>query len=193
MSNDPLKNPYAPPAEVTPEPEEQEGEGGRRRRRRVDFSPERRSVVVVLLLTIVTFGVYNTVWLWRRRAFIDSLDTGPREKLGRAPEVLGAMWVGMLILTVVFGSTTFTNAYSSAMGIGVLVSCFTVARALRTEIARTGRAIAISSVLVFFLGVAYLQYKINEIADTPARRKKRRKEASAEAGEAPLADDETTT
>lgn len=180
MSNDPLKNPYAPPADVTPEPEEHEREGGRRRRSRVDFATERRSVVLVLLLWLFTLGVYNTVWLWRRRPFIDSLDTGPREKLGRAPEVLGAMWVGMLVLTVLVGSTTFTNAYSSAMGIGVLVSCFTVARALRSEIARTGRGIEISNVLVFFFGVVYLQYKLNEIADAPARRKKRRKKVTSD-------------
>ena len=67
-----------------------------------------------------------------------------------------------------------------ALGAGVLslVAVFRVASILRAEFVRTGRYIEISSILVFFFQIYYLQYKINQAASMPAtlpRRRKRKK------------------
>lgn len=176
MSNDPTVNPYAPPAEEERPGSDDDGDRPRRRRRGPDFEAERRSVAVTVLLSIVTFGMYNMVWLWRRRDFIDSFDTIQRDKLGRIPEITAAIFGLSMVMALIGGSATpLSGPLSLGQGIAMLIACFTVARALRSEIARSGRLIEVSGLLVFFLGTWYLQYKINEIADTPVHRSKKRK------------------
>lgn len=175
MSNDPTVNPYAPPAEEQ-RPDDDDDDRPRRRRRGPDFEAERRSVGITVLLSIVTFGLYTIVWLWRRRDFIDSFDTIRRDKLGRIPEMIAVIFGASMVMAMVGGSATpLSGPLSLAQGIATLIACFTVARALRSEIARSGRLIEVSGLLVFFLGVWYLQYKLNEIADTPVHRSKKRK------------------
>jgi hypothetical protein len=41
---------------------------------------------------------------------------------------------------------------------------------LRSEFARSGRLLPVSSVATFFFGILYLQYLINKGADVPPRR-----------------------
>jgi hypothetical protein len=50
-----------------------------------------------------------------------------------------------------------------------LILAFRVAGILRSDFARSGRFIEISSLGVFFLNFLYLQHKMNVAADTPAR------------------------
>jgi hypothetical protein len=54
-------------------------------------------------------------------------------------------------------------------GLVSLFVSFRVAAILRSDFARTGRIIAVSSVAVFFFGCVYLQHVINEAAVVPAR------------------------
>ena len=54
----------------------------KRRSREPEFSSEARSVGLVVLLSIVTLGVYPGIWFIRRQPFIDALDSD--QKLGKA-------------------------------------------------------------------------------------------------------------
>ena len=58
----------------------------------------------------------------------------------------------------------------SALGGGaLLLADFRVASILSSDFARTGRLLSVSSVATFFFGPFYLQYKINQAAEIPAR------------------------
>jgi hypothetical protein len=151
-SSDPLANPYAPPAAEVAAPSS-------------DYEGERRSVLLMLLLTIVTFGVYPIIWYLRRTPFLDSLTVD--KKVGNLP------WYSLSFLVATFGASLahahdLVRLTEVAGGILDLVVAFRVARILRSHFARTGRFIGVSGIGVFFFRTLYLQHVINKAADTPA-------------------------
>jgi hypothetical protein len=159
MPEDPLQNPYAPPAAPTA-PQQDRAQGAR-----ASYRNERRSVLLVIGLTVITLGFYPAIWFLRRRAFIDSLDS--TVKLGNLAAV------PLCAAVVAFGTGFFglprdvDRAVDIAIGAASIVTAFRVARILRSDFARTGRFLSVSSAGTFFFGVLYLQYKINQAADTP--------------------------
>ena len=175
-------NPYAPPAEPVLD-SETDGTG----RGASDYSSESRPVVLAILLTLVTGGIYPAIWVYRRRSFLDSLDASKR--MGKTlPSFL--LMATVLNLLVAFGGkeTASLQALVSTVGtIAAIVANFRVADILRSNATRTGRFVRISSLATFFLGVYYLQYKINRLAEIPAhvaKPKKKRKTATAETADA---------
>jgi hypothetical protein len=68
---DPRENPYAPPA--APLLDESE-DGDEWVQSRSDYEGERRSVVLMVVLWVVTAGIYPFIWFVRRTRFLDSLD-----------------------------------------------------------------------------------------------------------------------
>jgi hypothetical protein len=173
-SPDPLTNPYAPP-----KAESASGRSTRRSR----YEDERRSVGVLLLLSVVTFGIYPAIWYVRRTPFFDRLDSDKR--------VDGLQWV-TLVLTVALFAVAIAQAplqvpegalraVQLAAGIANLILAFRVAHMLRSDFARTGRLIRVSSAGVFFFGCLYLQSVINRAADTPAYKRKRKKKQPVDA------------
>ncbi|HEY8091252.1 MAG TPA: DUF4234 domain-containing protein [Polyangiaceae bacterium] len=176
---DPLTNPYAPP-----KAESSSGRSSKRSR----YEDERRSVPLLIVLCVVTFGIYPAFWYVRRTPFFDRLDSDKR--------VDGLQWV-VLVLTLALLAVAAAQAplrvpegalraVQLAAGIANLVLAFRVARMLRSDFARTGRLIRISSVGVFFFGCLYLQHVINQAADTPAYKRKRKKKQPAEATPQPV-------
>jgi hypothetical protein len=83
--------------------------------------------------------------------------------------------------------------FSLASAIATVIANFRVLGILRSDSARTGRFLGFSTVGTFFFGIYYLQYKINQMADTPARaeaprrkkRKKKKKTGEVVEGETP--------
>jgi hypothetical protein len=159
-SPDPLANPYAPPAAPIAVP------GAA-----TSYTAERRSVLLILVLSIVTLGIYPAFWYLRRARFLDSLSSD--QKLGRMPVFLLIAYGVTFVLGAVVGVTregdALTRPIDLAVGIFGLVIAFRVAHILRSDFARTGRFIKVSGVWVFFLGPLYLQHVINKAADTPPR------------------------
>lgn len=176
-------NPYAPPAEPTAAVRAfSDGyEDGPN-----DFESERRPVILAILLTFVTLGFYPSIWLLRRRPFLDRQDTG--KELGTALPIVSLV-LNVLSIIVVFGgqeAASMSRICSLAGGITALVANFRVLNILRSVSSRTGRFLGFSTMGTFFFGIYYLQYKINQMADTPARaerprRKKKRKKLEARA------------
>jgi hypothetical protein len=187
MSDD-QRNPYAPPAEPIRVVSDEPWWGGTD-----DYASERRPVVLCILLTFVTFGFYPSIWLLKRRSFLDR--RGTSQKLGELLPILVIAGHALSLLTAPFDDAALVRQLFSMMAyVASLMANFRVLAILRSDSTRTGRFLQFSSVATFFLGTYYLQYKINQLADTPARvakpkRKKKRKKPSIEAAEEPAITD----
>lgn len=168
--SDPLWNPYAPPAAPPTRVEPPLV----RNSSPSNYDGERRSVVILMVLCAVTFGVYPSIWYLRRARFLDSLV--PHKKLGPLPWVLLVLIVALLVLRTVWMVSPVGAPEAGAkllqMGAGLtsLFLAFRVAAILRSDFARSGRPLGISGAGVFFFGCLYLQHILNEAADLPARR-----------------------
>ncbi|MBX3192284.1 MAG: DUF4234 domain-containing protein [Labilithrix sp.] len=182
--SDDERNPYAPPAAERDEV----GDDGRARGGPSDFEPERRSVGLCVLLGVVTFGIYNAIWLLRRQPFLDRLPTP--HKLGAVfPIVIIALnLISVPMALIGGGAEGVSRVLSIGGGIAAIVANFRVAAILRAELRRTGRYIDISTIWVFLLRVYYLQYKINQAADTPPLALRKKKKRKKKAKNPPAAD-----
>ena len=143
-----------------------------------------------LVLTFVTLGFYPSIWLLRRRPFLDRQDADTQ--LGTLLPIVTIVLSAVSII-VVFGgqeAAGLSRLFSLAGGITALIANFRVLAILRTVSSRTGRFLGFSTMGTFFFGIYYLQYKINQMADTPARaerprrKKKRKKREAIDAAEA---------
>ena len=157
-----------------------------------DYEAERRPVILCIVLAVVTLGLYPSIWLVQRRAFVDSLQR--KKDLGVALPVL-ALVTGIIAIVVPFAgkdAQAIQPVFSVLAAISSLMARFRILDTLRTDSARTGRFLEFSSVATFFLGIFYLQYKINQLADQPARverpRRKKKRKKPIETETAPLDD-----
>src|SRR6266850_719602 len=138
----------------------------------------RRSVIVMVLLTIVTFGVYYPVWFLRRGAALNQLDS-PR-KLPAWPFVASLVFVTIrLAVALASGSPPKTTPSSAdllfqlgnlAIGIVIVVQCFFIKDILEDHLAGPGDTLmsalslhseGLSRLMTFFFSIYYLQHVIN--------------------------------
>ncbi|MDB4933184.1 MAG: hypothetical protein JWP87_156 [Labilithrix sp.] len=188
---DDAPNPYAPPAEPLRAFGDRDHDVGPN-----DYESERRPVLLCLLLGAVSLGFYSTIWLFRRRRFLDRLDAGKELGTGLPMFILVATIMSIL-LALNTETAKMRPLLSLAAGIGTIIANFRVLGILRSDCARTGRFLEFSTLGTFFFGIYYLQYKMNQMADTPARaesprrkkRKKKKKAPELEAGTEPGAAD----
>jgi hypothetical protein len=151
-----------------------------------DFENERRPVIVTIVLTVVTLGFYSPIWLLKRRAFLDRQDSGKDLGTGLPTLILVASVIGVGLAFAGGDAAKIRPLFSLLSGVATVVANFRVLAILRSVSARTGRFLEFSTVGTFFFGIYYLQYKMNQMADTPARaeqprRKKKRKKLEARA------------
>ncbi len=125
----------------------------------------RTPVLLVLLLSVLTLGIYLPIWFLRRRQEINSLD---------APDKLAP---GAFVFVIIAYSTTllllvFTADGGGALGrlidliasIVIVVQCFAVRRILDCHFnVVLEQNVYFSAVLTFLLGILYLQYMINRL------------------------------
>lgn len=167
MSDVETHNPYAPPAAHVASDA-------------ADTGLKRRSVWAMVLLVLVTFGVYYPVWFFRRRKGINRLDS-PR-KLALWPLlVFAAYFVVAFLFGVVSGASEGGTAGPETtlvfrlveVGVGILmiVQCFIIKDIIedhaqgpddapRDEMFRP--PVKLSGLATFFLSIFYLQYAINK-------------------------------
>lgn len=185
------RNPYAPPADAHVDrgdmvPFTGDGEIS-------DYEVERRPVVLCIVLSFVTLGLYPSIWLLQRRPFLDSLQR--KQDLGVALPII-TLSMNVLAFALAFAgkdAAAIRPIFSLVAIITGLLANFRVLNTLRTDSARTGRFLEFSTIGTFFFGIYYLQYKINQLADLPARvekpRRKKKRKTPVESVEAPLADE----
>jgi len=156
----PQANPYAPPAaDADPRP-------ARRGYSQSSYAGERRSVLLMILLSVVTFGVYPIVWYLRRAPFLDALPAD--KKVGVMPWIAVALFGALFVVAAARLAEGVVRFVQLASGIMNLVLAFRVAHILRSDFARSGRTIGVSAAGVFFFGCLYLQHVMNEAAEIPA-------------------------
>jgi len=164
-SEDPMQsNPYAPPTAAIADL----SSGGLRR----------RSVVLMIVLTLLTFGVYYPIWFLRRRAGLNRLNS-PR-KLQLWPFVIVIAWLAcQFIAGIVAGLNgqpiggslaILFNIVQLAVGILLLVQSFFTKDILEDHLSGPGddipnplfvETLKLSGVMTFFFQIFYLQYVIN--------------------------------
>jgi len=170
-SEDPMQsNPYAPPTAAI-----------------ADLSSgglKRRSVVLMIVLTLLTFGVYYPIWFLRRRSGLNRLNS-PR-KLQLWPFVIVVLWFACQFIAGIVaglngqpigGSLALVfNIVQLAVGILLLVQSFFTKDILEDHLSGPGddipnplfaETVKLSGVMTFFFQIFYLQYVINRHIAAP--------------------------
>ena len=158
-------NPYAPPVAVVDDPPK--------------TGLKRRSVILMIVLTLVTLGFYYPIWFLRRRDALNAMDS-PR-KLRLWPFVVYLVWyVFQFILGFANGVARgqlispqvdlLLKLVQLAIAILLLVQCFFIKDILEDHLAGPGdqiqspllvASVKLSGLMTFLFQVFYLQYAIN--------------------------------
>jgi hypothetical protein len=134
----------------------------------------------MIVLTIVTFGLYYPIWFLRRRAALNRLDS-PR-KLRHWPFLVFIAFVVLQVLvglasgsapreqTIGAGADLVLTLLQLAVGILMVVQCFFIKDILEDHLAGPEDSISpsilvdrvkLSGLMTFFFQIFYLQYVIN--------------------------------
>jgi heme/copper-type cytochrome/quinol oxidase subunit 2 len=161
------RNPYSPPqAHVDDLPPASHG-------------LKRRSVLVMIVFIIITFGVYYLVWWFRRRPGLNRLNSPRKLALWPLLMVL-TLWVIQFALAFVrelnpgepviggTGGELFVTLFQLAVGIVMIVQAFKVKDMIEDHAApeeQSGPGFAehvkLSGLMTFFFSIFYLQWAIN--------------------------------
>jgi hypothetical protein len=159
-------NPYAPPKAPV-----------------ADVSPtglKRRSVVLMIVLTLVSFGLYFPIWFLRRRAALNRLDSPRKLRLWPFLFFIGC-FVFQFLVGIASGPAAPEQAIGAeaslvlslvqlAAGIVMLVQSFFTKQILEDHLAGPAdqvpnplfvETVQLSGVMTFFFQIFYLQYVIN--------------------------------
>lgn len=145
----------------------------------------RRNIVLMIVLTLVSFGLYYPFWFLRRRAALNGLDA-PR-KLPLWPFLIilaySVMNLGEVIAfgdvpdvqTLGAGGALLLLLVRLAVGVLIIVQCFLIKDILEDHLAGPedqvpspllSNRVQLSGLLTFLFGIFYLQHIINrEIVD----------------------------
>ena len=141
---------------------------------------KRRSVVLMIVLTIVTFGLYYPIWFLRRRTALNRLDS-PR-KLQRWAFLIAFAFFGLQFIvglvsdpgrpeqTIGEAGALLLSIAQLAVAILMVVQCFFIKDILEDHLAGPEDSVRnplfvervkLSGVMTFFFQIFYLQYAIN--------------------------------
>lgn len=141
---------------------------------------KRRSVILMIVLAIVTFGLYYPIWFLRRPGALNRLDS-PR-KLRRWPFAVFIAFVVLQFIvdlvsapgrpeqTIGEGAALLLSLAQLAVGILMVVECFFIKDILEDHLLGPEDTISssilidrvkLSGLMTFFFQIFYLQYVIN--------------------------------
>lgn len=133
---------------------------------------QKMSVLLLILLTVVTCGIYTLVWLSQRRPFLNSLDRSEQVSAGMINTVIGCYSVSFILglaagITDNDGLDGLSRLFSFVSSITLLVSCFRWKRMFERYLVRSsvGGYQKLSGLATFFFNIYYLQYRINKLSD----------------------------
>ncbi len=139
-----------------------------------DVRLDRVHLLVAILLTWVTLGLYPAYWIYSRRGAFNAM--GPR----RVDDLLGIAPLGMAILSLVFAvlgrsadlaTGVLDGLMSLVGGVIMIVVSFRFRENLRSWVRERERSplaadsVAKSGLMTFLFGPLYLQYHINRLKD----------------------------
>ncbi len=122
-------------------------------------------VLLVLLLIVVTAGIYIPIWFLKRRRALNSLDAPEKLEKGVFIFVIIAFSTSLLLDLFVLEEGNPAGRLINLIGtIAIVFQCFAVRRILDCQFnAVLEQDIYFSGILTFFLGILYLQYMINRL------------------------------
>ncbi|HUU14300.1 MAG TPA: DUF4234 domain-containing protein [Terriglobia bacterium] len=154
---------------------------------------EKTSVLRTVLLSLVTLGIYIPIWYLNRRRAINNLQSA--EKLGRGVFILAlSLWILDFFMSLIYVAMTeagtkvseasfdgLSRVLQLSGAILLLIQAFKVRRILLNHngVQQAGMFSShlgmeadssFSRVATFFLGIWYLQYKINDFLEVWSRR-----------------------
>lgn len=137
---------------------------------------QKESVVIVILLTLITYGLYIPAWMWRQREAINSLNTSVKLE-----KKIFAFWFGCLLLSTLLsflsGVFEFFPIFNLSLSIlasvcaaiyllGIVVISFMIRKAIDNHFCKKLKwKVNFSKPLTFFFHIFYLQYEINRISE----------------------------
>jgi uncharacterized protein DUF4234 len=169
-------NPYAPPkAAVT----DQSSPRGLRR----------RSVILMIVLTIITFGLYYPIWFFRRRGALNRLNSPRKLRLWPLMTFCALTVVDFVVVfvsapeppeqTIGAAATRVLGLVRLAVGILMVFQCFIIKDILEDHLAGPEddvsrslfvERVKLSGLMTFFFQIYYLQYAINRYVAAPTER-----------------------
>ncbi len=140
------------------------------------FTLDKMPVVKLIVLTVITGGVYTAYWFIKRLEIFNSFRS--EHKFGQG--IFGFIIAGCIVnITIVFYlafagaglDQTFTlrllntsNILGFAVNIVVLIQTFKLRRVLIDHyVGHLGREVELSWILTFLFQIFYLQFKINRL------------------------------
>ena len=128
------------------------------------IAPQKRSIWLMLLLTLLTLGVYPSFWFLVNRKPLATLGTRSSVDTPLAVVTLTLYAAAAVVTFVAKDVGQFLGLLGSIL---LLLQAFRALRALREFTQRTKQSITLSGVLTFFLHAFYLQYKMNRMQWRP--------------------------
>ena len=128
---------------------------------------QKRNIVLMILLGIITHGIYFPVWFLNRKEAFNNLES--KEKISNSP-IIFVLIIFIISAVMFFPSALLSETEMGAMidivhliislvgGITILFMSFKVGRIMNEHY-----KINLSGVATFFFTCFYLQYKINGI------------------------------
>lgn len=130
----------------------------------VDIESHRMSVLVALGLSVVTFGLFSFVWYFLRKPLFEALRQAPLSPLG----VVAAYGLGFGGTFGVYFQPANAVVFRAASVVGGIL-IYLVQRQLGHIITSAAYArrldVEISDLALWFFGVPYLQWGVNQLAD----------------------------
>jgi uncharacterized protein DUF4234 len=141
---------------------------------------KQRSLLLMIVLAVVTFGLYYPIWFLRRRAALNGLDS-PR-KLQRWPFLLFLAFVALQFIvsiasgsepleqTIGAGASLLLDLMQLAVAVLMVVQCFLIKDILEDHLAGpedklsssiSSDTVKLSALMTFFFQIFYLQHVIN--------------------------------
>jgi len=146
---------------------------------------KRRRVIVMIVFTIVTVGLYYVVWFFRRRGGLNRLNSS--RKLQLWPLLLFAAYFAMAVAIGIItgdrpteevigtGAATFFNLIDLPIGILMVWQCFIIKDILEDHLTPENdgsrvmftEGVKLSGLMTFIFGMFYLQHIINTYIARP--------------------------
>jgi predicted membrane protein len=160
--------------------------------------PEKKSVVILVILSYITLGIYPFIWYIKRSKELNNLNT--QAKLKKLISVIPLSLYILIIIFAIAGAyliysnpTQYSSQVSSISQIpieiliissiilvfGLLLFIFILALGFKTRkilnqaLINKGEKVKISGFYTFFFNFLYLQYEINRIIDDKENNKRR--------------------
>jgi len=157
--------------------------------------PKKKPVIIIFLLSIITLGIYCTLWFVKRSPELNNLKTKTKShrRLSIFFLILHLLFVGSVIGLYIDANIeevdlsspnltevplTFTILFFTALTLGIIETIifiylsFNTRKILNEALSNKGVKRKVSAFFTFFLNYYYLQYEINRIIDNKEKNKR---------------------